>query len=332
MIYPKTRLRRLRKSTKLRGLLAENRLNTQDLIYPVFIVSGNGICDEIASMPNQYQYSVDQLHPLALKIKALKIPAILLFGHSTEKDSQGLNACKSDTCVVEAIHFFRKTLPDLMIITDLCLCSYTSHGHCGPLREPPTAWEVDNDATLHVLSQMAVSHAQAGADFVAPSGMMDGMVMAIRQGLDEAKWTQVGIISYSVKYASHFYGPFREAADCSPTMGDRKTYQMNPANQREALREAELDISEGADMLMVKPGLPYLDVLSRLHQEFNLPILAYQVSGEYSMIKAAAKKGWIDERALTLETLLAFKRAGAQAVITYFALDVAQWLQDDEVC
>ncbi len=321
-MYPNTRLRRLRKNANVRAMLSETKLSRSDLIYPVFVVPGQNICHEISAMPGQCLYSVDRLPELLNKVRMAKITTLLLFGQTDTKDPQGSSACYDRSVVCEAIRLIKKSQPELVVITDVCLCSYTDHGHCGPL----VAGHVNNDATLSGVSEMAVSHAKAGADLVAPSGMMDGVVAAIREKLDREGFTEVGILAYSVKYASSFYGPFREAADSKPQEGDRKSYQMNPANVREALHEAELDVLEGADMLMVKPGLPYLDVLAKLHEAFNVPVLAYQVSGEYSMIKAAAQKGWIDEKAVVLESLLAFKRAGAAAIITYFALGAAEWI------
>ncbi len=287
------------------------------------MVPGHAVYREIKAMPGQFQYSVDQLERLIPALKKAGILAVLLFGQTESKNASGSSATDHNSVVVQAIKQLKQALPELIIMTDVCLCSYTDHGHCGPL----CGNQVDNDATLQVISKMAVQHAKAGADFVAPSGMMDGMVAAIREALDEAGHTQTGILSYSVKYASSFYGPFREAADSAPQQGDRKSYQMNPANSLEALREADLDIAEGADLLMVKPGMPYLDIISKLQTQFDVPIVAYQVSGEYSMIKAAAQNGWINEQAVVLESLLAFKRAGATAIISYFALDVAAWLE-----
>lgn len=325
-MYPHTRLRRLRKSTNLRALVQETYLTCSDLIYPIFLVPGTKVCNEITAMPGQFQYSLDALPKLLEKIDQAKLSTLLLFGQTHLKDLHGKSASQDNAVTCEALRLIKKSHPHLTLITDVCLCSYTDHGHCGPLVEN----QVDNDATLTEIVNMALAHAKAGADLVAPSGMMDGMVAAIRQKLDESNFTDVGILSYSVKYASSFYGPFREAADSKPQNGDRKSYQMNPANVREALLEAELDVLEGADMLMVKPGMPYLDIIAKLHDAFNLPVAAYQVSGEYSMIKAAAEKGWIDEKAVVLESLLAFKRAGATAIITYFALDVAEWLQGNK--
>ncbi len=286
------------------------------------MVPGQAIYRELDAMPGQFQYSVDQLDRLIPVLKKSGLLAVLLFGQTQSKDEQGSTASDNNSVVVKAIQHLKKNLPDLIVMTDVCLCSYTSHGHCGPL----SGNDVDNDATLSMISQMAVQHAQAGADFVAPSGMMDGMVAALREALDQAGLVHTGILSYAVKYASSFYGPFREAADSTPQKGDRKTYQMNPANSLEALREADLDIAEGADLIMVKPGMPYLDVISKLKAQFDIPILAYQVSGEYSMIKAAAARGWIDEQAVVLEALLSFKRAGATAIISYFALDIIDQL------
>lgn len=323
-MYPQTRLRRLRKSANLRVMVAEARLSRSDFICPIFIVPGQGICRELSSMPGQFQYSLDELPKILKKIDQAGILSVLLFGQTDKKDAKGKSACDAHSVVSEAIRLIKKTYPELIVMTDVCLCSYTHHGHCGSIVEG----YVDNDATLEVISDMALSHAKAGADFVAPSGMMDGMVAAIRQRLDDAGFIETGILAYSVKYASSFYGPFRDAADSAPEEGDRKSYQMDPANTREALHEAELDVLEGADMLMVKPGMPYLDILTKLHEAFNVPVVAYQVSGEYSMIKAASQKGWIDEKAVVLESLLAFKRAGATAIITYFALDAAKWIAE----
>ncbi len=323
-MYPNTRLRRLRKNANIRALVSETKLSHTDFIYPIFVVPGQGVCQEISAMPGQFLYSCDQLPAIIKKLDDTGVYSILLFGQTTEKSARGESSYDEVSVVCQAIQYIKKTYPHFTVMTDVCLCSYTDHGHCGPIVEG----YVNNDATLDIISQMALSHAKAGADFVAPSGMMDGMVIAIRQKLDAADFTEVGILSYSVKYASGFYGPFREAADSKPQEGDRKSYQMDPANIREALHEAELDVLEGADMLMVKPGMPYLDVIAALNKSFNLPILAYQVSGEYSMIKAASQKGWIDEKVVALESLLAFKRAGATAIITYFALDAAKWLAE----
>jgi porphobilinogen synthase len=331
MNFPKTRLRRLRQSANIRALVKEHTLCLSDLIYPIFVVPGTEIYHELAAMPGQFQYSLDQLPRVIEQVRTAQIPAVLLFGQTQEKDPQGCSAADPTGVIPQALALFKKALPDLCLITDVCLCSYTDHGHCGPLRTSELGAEVDNDATLAVLVQTAIAHAKAGAHFVAPSGMMDGMVAALREDLDQAGFTAVGIMAYSVKYASSFYGPFREAADSTPHQGDRTSYQMNPANLREALREATLDVAEGADFLMVKPGLAYLDVLNQLHQHFDVPVVAYQVSGEYSMIKAAAEKGWLDEKKVALETLIAFKRAGASAIITYFALDAAAWIKSSTV-
>jgi len=321
-MYPQVRLRRLRKNANTRALACETRLAVSDLIYPLFVVPGNKIKREISSMPGQFLYSLDQLPAFIDQIAQTGIKTLLLFGQTEVKDPRGESACADQAVVCEAVKLIKEKYPEFVLMTDVCLCSYTDHGHCGPIVEG----YVDNDATLEVLAKVAVAHAQAGADFVAPSGMMDGMVAAIREALDDQGFVNVGILSYAVKYASSFYGPFRDAADSTPQEGDRKSYQMNPANSREALREAELDVLEGADLLMVKPGGPYLDIIAGLHQNFNIPVVAYQVSGEYSMIKAAGAKGWVDEQAVVLESLLALKRAGAQAIITYFALDAAKWL------
>lgn len=322
-MYPHVRLRRLRKNASIRSLVSEHALSLADLIYPIFIVPGEHICEEISAMPGQFKYSLDQLPLLLQKIAEAGVSTVLLFGATAIKDAEGRCAYDKNSVICKALQYMKAYYPKLVLITDICLCSYTTAGHCGPI----DADYVRNDLTLDIISKMAVSHAEAGADLVAPSGMMDGMVASIRGALDKNGWIDTGILSYSVKYASAFYGPFREAADCRPQSGDRKTYQMNPANSREAVCEAELDIQEGADMLMVKPGMPYLDIIAKLYQTFSLPIVAYQVSGEYSMIKAASSEGWIDEKAVVLESLLAFKRAGAIAIITYFALDVAVWLK-----
>lgn len=323
-MYPQIRPRRLRKSANIRALVSETTLSRTDFIYPLFVVPGAKIRQELRSMPGQFLYSLDELPAILKKIGEAKVSTVLLFGQTEHKDAKGSSACAEKSVVVEAIRMIKKAYPHLTVMTDVCLCSYTLHGHCGPLVEG----YVNNDATLDVISEMALSHAKAGADFVAPSGMMDGMVSAIRQKLDAAGFVETGILSYSVKYASSFYGPFREAADSKPQEGDRKSYQMNPANVREAIHEADLDVMEGADMLMVKPGMPYLDVIRQLHESFNIPVVAYQVSGEYSMIKAASQNGWIDEKAVVLESLLAFKRAGSTAIITYFALDAAKWISE----
>lgn len=331
--FPISRPRRLRQSPALRDMLRETILTTKDLIYPLFVRHGEGINEEIASMPGQYQWSLDLLAGEVESIAELGIPAVILFGLPAEKDPIGMENFAADGIIQRAIHIIKAAVPEMIVITDVCLCEYTDHGHCGVLNHGPDQdahmpdGYVLNDATLEILGKVAVSHAQAGADMVAPSGMMDGMVAAIRAALDEADYSQLPILSYAVKYASAFYGPFRDAADGAPKFGDRKSHQMDPANSREALREASLDAAEGADMLMVKPGLPYLDIIRQLGDTFGeLPIVAYNVSGEYAMVKAAAANGWLDEKSVVMETMTAFKRAGCDLIITYHAKDVAAWL------
>jgi len=315
-------MRRLRRTETTRRLVRETRLSPDDFVYPLFVVHGTAVRKAIPSMPGQYQLSVDQLPAEAQELRALGIPAVLLFGIPASKDEQGSEAYAADGIVQQAVRALKQAGPDLLVITDVCLCEYTSHGHCGIVREG----DVDNDATLPLLAQTALSHARAGADIVAPSAMMDGQVAAIRRALDENGFAQTPIMAYAAKYASAFYGPFREAAESTPQFGDRCGYQMDPANAREALREIESDVAEGADIVMVKPALPYLDVLARARQRFDLPLAAYNVSGEYAMIKAAAANGWLDERRVVLEVLTAIKRAGADIVITYHAKDAACWL------
>jgi len=317
------RPRRLRRGETLRRMVQETRLRREDLIYPMFVAPGKGVRQEVPSMPGVFRLSVDKLMEEAKVVADLGIPAVLLFGLPQKKDETGSEAASPKGAVQQAVRQLKKQVPNLVVITDVCLCGYTSHGHCGLLRP---GGEVDNDATLEVLAQVAVSHAQAGADIVAPSDMMDGRVGAIREALDEVGLEMTAILSYAVKYASSFYGPFRDAADSAPQFGDRRSYQMDPANAREALREATLDVEEGADILMVKPAMPYLDILARLRPEFDLPLAAYQVSGEYAMIKAAAQKGWLDETAVMLESLLSIKRAGADLILTYFAKQAAALL------
>lgn len=325
--FPALRLRRLRQHPVLRELVRETRLDVGDLIQPFFVRPGSSLRREIASMPGQYQLSVDQLVREAEAVRNLGIRACILFGIPESKDPEGTSALRDDGIVAQAVRSLKRAMPDLLVITDECFCEYTSHGHCGLLSERSGRLDVDNDRTLRILVQQCVVHARAGADLVAPSGMMDGMVQAIRAGLDAAGFEHVPILSYAAKYASAFYGPFREAAESPPQFGDRSTYQMDPANSDEALREVGLDLQEGADMVMVKPGMPYLDVIRRVKDAYGAPTFAYQVSGEYAMLKAAAQNGWLDERACVLEALLAFKRAGADGVLTYFARDVARWLK-----
>jgi porphobilinogen synthase len=315
-------------------MLRETILTPKDFIYPLFVRHGEGIKEEIASMPGQFQWSVDLLAEEAASIADLGIPAVILFGIPAEKDPVGLENFAPDGIIQEAIRAIKSTAPEMVVISDVCLCEYTDHGHCGVLnlgegksQHLPEGY-VLNDPTLEILGKVAVSHAEAGADIVAPSGMMDGMVAAIRAALDEENFENIPILSYAVKYASAFYGPFRDAADGAPKFGDRKSHQMDPANRREALREAALDAAEGADMLMIKPGLPYLDIIRQVRDTIGeLPIVAYNVSGEYAMIKAAAANGWLDEESVVLETMTAFKRAGCDLVITYHAKDVAAWLK-----
>ena len=326
---PGLRLRRLRKHPALRRLINETVISTDDLVLPLFIKSGEGIKCPIESMPGQYQLSVDQLPNEIKVISELNIPAVILFGIPDEKDEKGLSSLNDNGVIQQAVRQIKQLAPEMLVITDLCFCEYTNHGHCGVLTgSTVSGFDVDNDRTLKLLVKQAESHARAGADVIAPSGMMDGMVGALRDGLNQAGYTNIPILSYAVKYASSFYGPFREAAEGAPQFGDRKTYQMNPANGAMALREAELDVKEGADMLMVKPGMAYLDIIYRVKQQFpSVPLGAYQVSGEYSMIKAAAEKGWIDEQEAMMESLVAIKRAGADFIITYFAKKAANWIR-----
>ena len=323
--FPRVRLRRLRRTEALRALVRENQVDVGDLIYPMFIVEGKGIKEEITSMPGIFRHSPDRL-PLEIEeIAGLKIPAVLLFGIPENKDETGSSAYHSEGVIQQAIRVIKKSVPELVVITDVCLCEYTSHGHCGII----TNGQVDNDQTLPLLAKMALSHVDAGADIIAPSDMMDGRVKAIREALDEEGFQHIPILSYAAKYASAFYGPFREAAESSPQSGDRRAYQMDPPNVREALREVEQDIAEGADIVMVKPALAYLDVIRQVRNTFNYPLAAYNVSGEYSMIKAAAQRGWIDEKRAIIETLTAIKRAGADIILTYHAKEFARWLRDE---
>jgi porphobilinogen synthase len=322
-------MRRLRSLPGLRSMVQENHLRVDDLVYPLFIYHGTDLKREIKSMPGQFQWSLDRLPEIVHEVVGLKIPAVLLFGIPAEKDDSGLVACHDHGIVQEAVRLIKQLAPGVVVITDLCFCEYTSHGHCGPMTQTAHGLDVDNDATLPLLARQAVSHARAGADVIAPSGMMDGMIAAIRSGLDTAGFSYVPIMSYAAKFASGYYGPFRDAAESAPAFGDRRTYQMNPANAHEALRETALDVAEGADMVMVKPGLAYLDILHRVKMQFQLPTAVYNVSGEYAMIKAAAANGWIDERRVVMETMMAFKRSGADMILTYHALDVAGWLAEN---
>lgn len=318
------RNRRLRQSSSIRDIVRETILTPKDFIYPIFVVEGENIKREIDSMPNNYHYSVDRLTEIVKEIINLNIKGILLFGIPGYKDEEGSSAYDDNGIVQRAIRKIREVAPELSIITDVCMCQYTSHGHCGIVKNK----YVDNDLTLEYLSQIALSHAKAGADMVAPSDMMDGRVGFIRETLDRNGYLNVGIMAYSAKYASSFYGPFREAANSAPSFGDRKTYQMDIANIREAMREIECDIDEGADIVMVKPALPYLDVIRWTRDRFDVPIAAYQVSGEYAMIKAGAKMGYINEKSVVFETLTSIKRAGADIIITYYALDAVRWLDN----
>lgn len=323
MGFPLYRPRRTRASENLRAMVRETSLSVKDLIYPLFVVPGSGIKEEISSLPGCYHWSVDRVLEPAAQAVSLGIPAVLLFGLPSYKDAIGSSAWDQQEPVQQACRLLKQHYPELVIVTDVCLCEYTEHGHCGVLEGGCT---VNNDATLPLLAKTALSHAQAGADIVAPSNMMDGYVQAIRGCLDEHGLAQVAIMAYSAKYASAFYGPFRAAADSAPAAGDRKGYQMDPANSDEALRETALDIEEGADIIMVKPALAFLDVVWRHHEAFNRPLCVYNVSGEYAMVKAAAERGWIDEKRIVMEMMLAFKRAGTKLIITYHALDVARWL------
>ncbi|USK69400.1 porphobilinogen synthase [Peribacillus asahii] len=321
------RHRRLRSSANMRALVRETYLHKEDLIYPIFIIDGENVKNEIGSMPGIYQLSLDNLMEEMTEVANLGIKSVILFGVPFEhdKDEHGTGAFHHNGLVQEATRFIKKHFPDILVIADTCLCEYTSHGHCGVVE----GGTILNDASLDLLAKTAISQAEAGADIIAPSNMMDGFVAAIRAGLDEAGYEDIPIMSYAVKYASAFYGPFRDAANGAPQFGDRKTYQMDPANRLEAFREAESDVEEGADFLIVKPALSYLDIMRDVKNNFNLPVVAYNVSGEYSMIKAAANNGWIDEKAIVMETLLSMKRAGADLIITYASKDVARWLDEE---
>src|SRR5947209_14979790 len=322
--FPTVRLRRTRQNEKLRGLVRETHLNVEQLIYPLFIAEGIAEPQAISSMPGIVQWPLEHLGREAERIASLGVPAVLLFGIPTEKDEVGSQAYDSKGIIQQAIQRLKAEIPDLLVITDVCLCEYTSHGHCGVIQNG----YVQNDESLELLARMALSHVEAGADLVAPSDMMDGRVGAIRSTLDEHGFSQTPIMAYSAKYASGFYGPFREAAGSAPQFGDRRSYQMDPANVREALREIDLDIAEGADIVMVKPALAYLDVIRQVRDHCDLPLAAYNVSGEFSMIKAAAQQGWIDEKRIVMEVLTGIRRAGADMIITYFAPDVAGWLRE----
>lgn len=316
------RTRRLRKTENIRRLVRENKLTIDDLIYPLFIEEGENIETEIVSMPGIKRFSLDRISKELDEVVALDIPAVLLFGIPSEKDEVGSETWNDDGIMQKAVRFIKKNYPSLYVITDVCFCEYTSHGHCGVIHEN----DVDNDATLPNIAKQVISHAKAGVDMVAPSGMMDGMIETIREALDNTGFPNLPIMSYAVKYSSAFYGPFRDAADSAPTFGDRRTYQMDPSNRDEGMREATFDDQEGADILMVKPALSYLDIIRDLKNNFDRPIACYNVSGEYAMIKAAAEKGWIDGERVMMESLLSMKRAGADIIITYFAKEVAKVL------
>lgn len=320
--FPQLRLRRLRRTESLRALFRETHIGINNMVYPLFVVEGSGVKQEIASMPGVFRFSVDKLQREVEEVTGLGIPAVILFGIPENKDDVGTEAYSRDGIVQQAIRAIKKTVPELLVITDVCLCEYTSHGHCGVI----VNGDVDNDQTLPLLARTAISHAEAGADIIAPSDMMDGRVRAIRQALDDKGFQNTPILSYAVKYASAFYGPFRDAAQSVPQFGDRRSYQMDPPNLREALREVEQDIAEGADIIMVKPALAYLDVIRCVRDTFNYPLAAFNVSAEYAMVKAAAQNGWIDEKRIIMEILTAIKRAGADIVITYHAKEAAEWL------
>jgi len=324
MSFPFVRCRRLRRTESIRRLVRETKLSVDDLVYPLFAVHGDGVKKEVPSMPGVYHLSVDLLCREAEYIFSLGIPAVILFGIPSVKDETGSEAYAEDGIVQRAVRAIKSSVPEIVVITDVCMCEYTSHGHCGIVADGA----VDNDETLEYLMRIAVSHAEAGADIVAPSDMMDGRVGAIREALDDNGFAEVVIMSYSAKYASAFYGPFRDAADSTPQFGDRRGYQMDAANRREAFREISLDIDEGADIVMIKPALSYLDIISSARDQFDLPIAAYNVSGEYSMVKAAARNGWIDERRAVMEILTSIKRAGADIIISYHAKDAAGWLTE----
>jgi porphobilinogen synthase len=329
MAFPLSRLRRTRGTTMIRNMVREHAVSVHDLVYPLFITEGTNIRNEISSMPGVYHYSLDRLNEEIDEIIKLGIQAVLLFGIPDNKDECGSSAFAEDGIVQRAIRQIKRQHDDLLVIADTCLCEFTDHGHCGVVKHDALSQQayIDNDESLELLVRTAVSQATAGADIIAPSNMMDGFVQAIRLGLDEAGFDRIPIMSYAVKYASAFYGPFREAANSAPQFGDRKSYQMDPTNIREALREADSDVVEGADMLIVKPALAYMDVIRAVRENFDLPVVAYNVSGEYAMVKAAASQGWIDEKAIVMETMVGFKRAGADMIITYFAKDVAGWLK-----
>ena len=323
MSFPTHRPRRLRRSEAVRSLARETRLTTSGMIYPMFVCPGHAVRKEVGSMPGVHQQSADQIVEECREVEALGIPGVILFGLPETKDARGTSSTSAQGVVQKAVEAIRKAKLKLLVITDVCLCEYTDHGHCGVIENG----EVANDATLPILAAQAVSHARAGADIVAPSDMMDGRVAAIRKALDEHKFADIAILSYAAKYCSGFYGPFREAADSAPQFGDRRSYQMDPANAQEALKEVALDLEEGADAVMVKPAMPYLDIIRRVRDAFDVPVGAYNVSGEYAMVKAAAQKGWLDEKRVVLEVLTGIQRAGADIILTYHAKDAARWLK-----
>jgi porphobilinogen synthase len=330
MGFPIVRNRRLRGSAAIRNLVRENMVSVHDLVQPIFVTHGTNVKEEIASMPGVYHFSLDRLEQEIKEITELGLQAILLFGVPEHKDAVGTSAFEENGIVQQATRLIKQWSPNLLVIADTCLCQFTDTGHCGVVHHHPLTGQADvaNDPSLDLLVKTAVSQARAGADIIGPSNMMDGYVQAIRSGLDDAGFESVPIMAYSVKYSSAFYGPFRDAAHSTPQFGDRKTYQMDPANAREAMREAETDVMEGADFLMVKPALAYMDIIRMLKENFDLPIVAYNVSAEYSMVKAAALQGWINEEAIVMETMVSFKRAGADIILTYFAKDMARWLQN----
>jgi porphobilinogen synthase len=323
MPYPLYRPRRLRELPLLRKMVRETTLRTADLIYPLFTLHGRGVREPITSMPGQSRLSIDELLKECKDAASMGIPGVLLFGIPQEKDARGSEAYAEDGIIQQAVRAVKETIPDLLVITDVCLCEYTSHGHCGVVEDG----RIKNDPSLELIARTAVSHVEAGADMVAPSDMMDGRVAAIREALDESGYQETPIMAYSAKYASAFYGPFREAAGSTPQFGDRRSYQMDPANAVEAMREVALDVDEGADIVMVKPALPYLDIISRVKAEFGLPVAAYSVSGEYAMIRAAGQLGWVDEERVMVEALTGIRRAGADIIITYFAKDLARLIE-----
>lgn len=325
--FPEYRPRRMRESKNLRDMIGETQISTKDLIFPIFVTAGENIKSEIETLAGNYQWSVDRVLEGIDEVVKLNIPAVLLFGLPSYKDEEGSSSWDDNEPVQMASKLIKAKYPELVVITDACFCEYTTHGHCGILQNGVT---VDNDKTLVNLAKLAVSQARCGADIIAPSNMMDGYVKVMRTALDEAGYENVAIMAYSAKYASAYYGPFRAAADSAPSAGDRKGYQMDPRNSDEALREVELDILEGADIVMVKPALAYLDVVKRVKETFNRPLCVYNVSGEFAMVKAAALKGWIDEKRIVMETMMSFKRAGAKMIITYHALDVARWIQEEK--